>query len=304
MNENLLGSQIAKFRKANELTQEELGRSVGVSTQAVSRWECGGTPDVTLLPAIADRLHTTIDALFGREEGTPMDVEDTVYRWCMSLPKEQRLGRVTHLLWWLASHTALVSEASVSDFNLDYIPQCTIYNDDKKTLSLLRTYLVSEEGFLVGVGAKDLAFMSVFPEPAAGYAAYFAANNEYRALFSTLARPDCLELLLYLYGEKEHFYTAGTLAKRLHMDAQAVEEHLAALTGVHILNSYPLELENGIVNAYIICNNESLIPLLYFARILCQNDTYYINWCDRQSPLLRRGEEAKKEETAHENRKK
>ena len=96
----------------------------------------------------------------------------------------------------------------------------------------------------------------------------------------------------------------GTLAKRLHMDAQAVEEHLAALTGVHILNSYPLELENGIVNAYIICNNESLIPLLYFARILCQNDTYYINWRDRQSPLLRRGEEAKKEETAHENRKK
>ena len=50
MNENLIGSQIAKYRKESGLTQEELGRTVGVSTQAVSRWECGGTPDVLLLP--------------------------------------------------------------------------------------------------------------------------------------------------------------------------------------------------------------------------------------------------------------
>ena len=66
MNENLLGSQIAKFRKAAELTQEELGRSVGVSTQAVSRWECGGTPDVTLLPAIDGKELSTIapDSLY------------------------------------------------------------------------------------------------------------------------------------------------------------------------------------------------------------------------------------------------
>ena len=66
MNENLLGSQIAKFRKAAGLTQEELGRSVGVSTQAVSRWECGGTPDVTLLPAIDGKELSTIapDSLY------------------------------------------------------------------------------------------------------------------------------------------------------------------------------------------------------------------------------------------------
>ena len=47
MDNNLIGNQIAKFRKAKNMTQEELGRSVGVSTQAVSRWECGGTPDIT-----------------------------------------------------------------------------------------------------------------------------------------------------------------------------------------------------------------------------------------------------------------
>ncbi len=47
MNDQLIGAQISKFRKAAGLTQEELGEAVGISGQAVSRWECGGAPDVT-----------------------------------------------------------------------------------------------------------------------------------------------------------------------------------------------------------------------------------------------------------------
>ena len=44
MENNTLGDNIARFRKAAGLTQEELGTTVGVSAQAVSRWECGGAP--------------------------------------------------------------------------------------------------------------------------------------------------------------------------------------------------------------------------------------------------------------------
>ena len=64
MDNNLLGEQIAKYRKAAGLTQDELGKAVGISAQAVSRWECGGAPDITLLPDISARLGVTIDALF------------------------------------------------------------------------------------------------------------------------------------------------------------------------------------------------------------------------------------------------
>ncbi len=88
MNCDSLGEQIAKFRKAQGLTQEDLAKSVGVSSQAVSRWECGGAPDVTLLPAIADRLGVTIDALFGREGGERVDVEQAVGRWLRSFPEK------------------------------------------------------------------------------------------------------------------------------------------------------------------------------------------------------------------------
>ncbi len=44
-----LSERIAALRKEHGLTQEQLGNMVGVSAQAVSKWEKGGTPDVELL---------------------------------------------------------------------------------------------------------------------------------------------------------------------------------------------------------------------------------------------------------------
>ena len=65
---NTISEQIKRFRNKKGLTQEQLGASVGVSMQAVSKWERGGTPDIELLPAIADVLDVSIDELFGRKQ--------------------------------------------------------------------------------------------------------------------------------------------------------------------------------------------------------------------------------------------
>ena len=59
---------IAKNRKARGLTQEELAEKLGVSAQAVSNWEHGGYPDITLLPNIANLFEITIDELMGNDE--------------------------------------------------------------------------------------------------------------------------------------------------------------------------------------------------------------------------------------------
>ena len=92
MNNELLGTQIAKFRKVAGITQEELGKAVGVSTQAVSRWECGGAPDVSLLPAIADQLGVPIGALFGRKEGSAEDMYESLHNWLCAIPQEKRMN--------------------------------------------------------------------------------------------------------------------------------------------------------------------------------------------------------------------
>ena len=67
MNE-ILGSNIMRLRKENDLTQEQLANGLGITYQAVSKWETGvSSPDISMLPLLADVFEVSIDELFGRE---------------------------------------------------------------------------------------------------------------------------------------------------------------------------------------------------------------------------------------------
>lgn len=61
-----IGKNIAKYRKAKKLTQEELGAKLGVTNQAVSKWESEvSMPDVMLLPEIANALSISLEDIYG-----------------------------------------------------------------------------------------------------------------------------------------------------------------------------------------------------------------------------------------------
>lgn len=61
-----LNEQIAFLRKEKGITQEELANALGVSNQAVSKWENGQCcPDIELLPEIAKYFNVSIDRLMG-----------------------------------------------------------------------------------------------------------------------------------------------------------------------------------------------------------------------------------------------
>ncbi len=69
VNAEKVGKQIAVLRKAKQLTQVELGERLGVSFQAVSKWERGETlPDIGLLPDLAAVLETTVDSILNGGE--------------------------------------------------------------------------------------------------------------------------------------------------------------------------------------------------------------------------------------------
>ncbi len=61
-----IGTIIKDLRTENNITQDVLATAIGVTPQAISRWEAeGGYPDIELLPAIADFFSVTIDELMG-----------------------------------------------------------------------------------------------------------------------------------------------------------------------------------------------------------------------------------------------
>ena len=80
-----LAQQIAVLRKARGLTQEALAERLSVTFQAVSKWECEqSSPDISLLPHIADIFGVTVDALFGlperrRADNLPWQDDNTLH---------------------------------------------------------------------------------------------------------------------------------------------------------------------------------------------------------------------------------
>ena len=73
MNETI-GDRIAKYRKAMGMTQEDLANQMGVSSQAVSKWENDvSCPDISLLPQLCKILGVSTDELLmGRKDGVRM----------------------------------------------------------------------------------------------------------------------------------------------------------------------------------------------------------------------------------------
>lgn len=68
-----LGTRIAALRREKEWKQDELAEKLGVSPQAVSKWENAQTcPDISLLPLLAKILSVSVDELLtGKKEEAP-----------------------------------------------------------------------------------------------------------------------------------------------------------------------------------------------------------------------------------------
>lgn len=66
--EETLGKRISFHRKRLGLTQDALAEKMGVTAQAVSKWENDQScPDITILPKLSQVFGITTDALLGIE---------------------------------------------------------------------------------------------------------------------------------------------------------------------------------------------------------------------------------------------
>ena len=63
-----IGENIKLYRRANNITQEELADMLGISCQSISRWERGICyPELELIPEIAEILGVSVDSLLGAD---------------------------------------------------------------------------------------------------------------------------------------------------------------------------------------------------------------------------------------------
>lgn len=75
-----IGQKIKELRLKEKMSQEELANCLGVSTQAVSRWETSVTfPDITLIPILAEIFKCTTDVILCCENNIiDQDIDDII----------------------------------------------------------------------------------------------------------------------------------------------------------------------------------------------------------------------------------
>ncbi len=109
-----IGSVIKRLRTAQAVTQEDLAEYLGISYQAVSKWETGvGLPDITLLPRIAVFFGVRIDELF-------------------SISHEDEMERIRYILDY----------EKMNDGNFAYAKRTldTMLNENPENVEAIKTY--------------------------------------------------------------------------------------------------------------------------------------------------------------------
>ena len=86
-----LGTKIRELRHRDGRTQDTMAEALGVTAQAISRWEAGGGyPDMEMIPALANYFHISIDELFGYHDDREEKIKTVLEHATKILAKQGR----------------------------------------------------------------------------------------------------------------------------------------------------------------------------------------------------------------------
>ena len=250
-----ISENISALRKKRGVTQDELGKALGVSMQAVSRWENGGMPDVALLPGIADYFGVSIDELFGRDGGV-MRPEDAILKRLNSLPREERIEEGFKLCWEIQRGIAGDTEfRDRSDLN--------------RYMALEGAH--SRMDFDSGITDMSLDrkhnWFFISPEPECGRYEALYDSKRHTKLFRLLAEPDAYDALFVIMQRDFNPFTAKLLEKTLKITNERATEILDAFEKFKLVFSSILELDDEKIRIYNIwLHSFRVIPFLTMAR--------------------------------------
>lgn len=213
-------AQLQKLRKEHGVTQDTLAAHLGVSPQAVSKWENGSYPDGDLLPKIADFFGVSIDYLYGRakeDTSTVQKIIDELQNIVTDSDssKEEFFEQALNYAWAIQL-AAWASTRSYYDR-----PEL----DEKDTVTV--SEISSKAGFTYMRLNKNLEYYFLVKQPKEGLANYLKVTDKAAELFAFLGDKTNLKILQYMLTLKwEEAVRAKTIAKLLDIPVEKAEKSL------------------------------------------------------------------------------
>lgn len=248
------------LRRAKGMKQEELADLVGVTPQAVSKWEQGGMPDAALLPAIADALSVSIDALFGREK-EELSFYDHFLQHMQQTPWHDCIGelyRIGQLCGASMCRAGKYNEYLFANVGENAYTEATL-----------------DEGFFQGRLHEKQPYFLLIPEPQEGYESAIPYDPEFVRLYEILAVPNALKALYYIMAEPSAYFDAEAMAAALSISPEEAAGIIEKLVSVNVVSQ--ASFSTGTQSKTIYQGKASIecIAFLYFSRMLMNRPTAF-----------------------------
>lgn len=255
---NNIGNVIAKMRKNNELTQEELATKIGVSAQTVSKWERGTTmPDILLLPVIADVFNVTVDYLFGRE-----------YIEMVKPVKHSEFSEQMHKEFLFDLYRGFLDKEISADEVWKKIDNMTEYwdeNPDSQILMIPKSNFPGEKmRYCGGYGNKDLGIVwrKSYKE-----STEILKDAGISDILRAFANDDFRRIMIYQLENPNEMFTEESVTAKCNMDTENAKSALEKLVKYNFTNRWEVDMGEERKAVYQATHTHKMILVFVMAEI-------------------------------------
>jgi len=272
-----LSGNIKRLRLEKNLTQEQLAAKLGVSAQAVSKWETSETyPDGALLVPLANALEISLDELFGNETVTMADISGRIIKLIHNTEAKERFNVARDIGWQI--------ERGLFDCRMEIEKK---YDPDEIKNQENASYILDDNGFTIVSNGKE-PFFSVFPQPAEGYGHFLNDRKNLQEIFAALSHESTMNALIYLYHKTENYvFEKAVLERDCAIQKDQLENVLDDLLALKVIRMENLTINGEERKLFYSRPNHKLLALFIMARQIRYNGAYRLQSHIRNTPFFK-----------------
>lgn len=251
-----LSENIKRLRLEKNLTQEQLAVALGISAQAVSKWENSETyPDGAILVPLANKLGVSLDELFGNRSVFMSDISRRIITLLHNADGSERFHLARDICWQI--ERGLFNCRSVLEEKYDPDEIWNLQN---------ASYILEDNGFTLVSNGKE-PFFSIFLSSEDGFGDFLNEKEDLQKIFKALSRTDTVNALVWLYHKNENYiFESAFLSKVCDIPSEKMNTVLDDLLLLRVIRKRELAVNGQKRTLYDSGPNQNVIALFLIAR--------------------------------------
>ena len=272
-----IGNKIKELRVKNKVTQEELAKVLQVSTQAVSKWENGGSPDLELVPSIATYFSVTTDYLFDMKDSDIVNIDKKVAKYIQSFNLENRMNVVYDLAFKMSIAT-----------RGDEIEVQEEFNKFIKNENVLST-IIGPEGIAIASLVKDNKIFICLPkDDKSDYSKMLLSKDKQRKLCEYLSEELFYNTLVFLYSRNGGNFTEQLLIDHLNVTYDEAKTVLQKMKEFEIVDSSNVPINDTTMELYAVLQKPQIVGLIAILDLFANKPNNDFNYCEVSNNYFKR----------------